>query len=164
MKKVSLLICLSLSMGMIMNSTIVQGSVVEQTNQVIENTEVTTAKDMELIPEEWESDLSKEADFSGFDQLITSLISLCDGSALSVWRQNVDSSAFPQRAMMRDDGLILLMLAAETLGYNTYNARDYAFCTENEVDYETMFSQLIVYFTYIQIYLHKDLPNSLMNF
>ena len=142
MKKVSLLICLSLSMGMIMNSTIVQGSVVEQTNQVIENTEVTTAKDMELIPEEWESDLSKEADFSGFDQLITSLISLCDGSALSVWRQNVDSSAFPQRAMMRDDGLILLMLAAETLGYNTYNARDYAFCTENEVDYETMFSQL----------------------
>lgn len=41
--------------------------------------------------------------------------------------------------MHRDDGLVLLMLAAEGLGYNVYNARDYVFCTENQVDYDSLF-------------------------
>ena len=57
---------------------------------------------------------------------------LCDKSALSVLQWNVDSSAFPQRTMRRNDGFILLMLTAEALGYN---AREYGFCTENLVKY-----------------------------
>ena len=90
---------------------------------------------MGLIPQEWEKDLSLEADFMGFYQLMASLVMLCDEAALPVLQQNVDASAFPQRTMRRDDGLILLMLTAEALGYNCYNAREYGFCTENLVKY-----------------------------
>lgn len=54
----------------------------------------------------------------------------------------MDSAAFPQRNMLRDDALVLLMLAAEALGYNVYNAREYGFCTENYVDYDLLFPQL----------------------
>ena len=107
-----------------------------------EKAETARARDLGLLPDEWESNLSDEADFTGFDKLITSLILLCDEKALPYWQQNVDSSAFPQRTMLRDDGLVLLMLAAETLGYNTYNARAYGFCTENFVDYDSIFSQI----------------------
>lgn len=100
------------------------------------------AQELGLTPADWKDDLQKEADFAGFDQLITSLVTLCDGSALSVWRKKVNAAAFPQRNMRRDDGLVLLMLAGEALGYNVYNARNYAFCTENQVDYDAIFSQL----------------------
>lgn len=95
-----------------------------------EKAETVRAREMGLIPQEWEKDLSSEADFTGFYQLMTSLVMLCDESALPVLQQNVDTSAFPQRTMRRDDGLILLMLTAEALGYNCYNAREYGFCTE----------------------------------
>lgn len=116
--------------------TVPTGSVVEEQPETIK------AREMGLIPAEWDGDLSVEADFAGFDQLMASLITRCDESALSIWNENVDTSAFPQRNMRRDDGLVLLMLAAEALGYNTYNAREYGFCTENYVNYDTIFSQI----------------------
>ena len=107
-----------------------------------EQPETIKAREMGLIPAEWDGDLSVEADFTGFNQLMTSLITLCDESALSQWQETVDAAAFPQRTMLRDDALILLMLSAEALGYNVYNARQYGFCTENYVDYDILFSQL----------------------
>ena len=107
-----------------------------------EKVETIKAKELGLIPQNWVKDLSSEADFAGFYQLITSLITLCDESALPVLQRNVDTSAFPQRTMRRDDGLILLMLTAEALGYNCYNAREYEFCTEYLVNYDTIFLQL----------------------
>ena len=107
-----------------------------------EKVETERARELGLIPEEWEKDLSSEADFTGFYQLITSLVTLCDESALPVLQRNVDASAFPQRTMRRDDGLILLMLTAEALGYNCYNAREYAFCTEYLVNYDAIFLQI----------------------
>lgn len=109
---------------------------------VEEQPETIKGREMGLIPAEWDGDLSVEADFAGFNQLMTSLITVCDESALSKWNENVDTSTFPQRNMRRDDGLVLLMLAAEALGYNTYNAREYGFCTENDVNYDTIFSQI----------------------
>ncbi len=115
----------------------------ETTEPVVEEQpETQKAREMGLIPAEWDSDLSVEADFAGFNQLIVSLITLCDESALSIWNETVDTSAFPQRNMQRDDGLVLLMLAAEALGFNCYNAREYGFCTENFVDYDSIFSQI----------------------
>jgi len=107
-----------------------------------EEPEIIKARELGLIPDEWDGDLDAEADFAGFNQLISSFISTCDEAALTVWKENVDESAFPQRSMRRDDALILLLLSAEALGYNYYNARDYAFCTEYMVDYNEIYSQL----------------------
>lgn len=107
-----------------------------------EKAEMVRARELGLIPQEWEKDLSLEADFMGFYQLMASLVMLCDEAALPVLQQNVDASAFPQRTMRRDDGLILLMLTAEALGYNCYNAREYGFCTEYLVNYDLIFLQL----------------------
>lgn len=107
-----------------------------------EQQETIKARELGLIPTEWVDNLSAKADFTGFDQLITSLIMLCDEEALATWQENVDAAAFPQRNMCRDDALIMLLLAAEPLGYTVYNARNYGFCTENSVDYDTVFSQL----------------------
>lgn len=107
-----------------------------------EQAETVKARELGLIPAEWEGDLSADADFAGFDRTMTALIMLCNESALSDWEERVDRTAFPQRSMLRDDGLVLLVLGAEALGYNVYNARNYGFCTENCVDYDAMFSQL----------------------
>ncbi len=107
-----------------------------------EQRETTEARELGIIPEGWEEDLSAQADFAGFDEGVTALIKLWDEAALETWQANVDSSAFPQRGMNRDDGLVLLMLAAEALGCNVYNARDYSFCTEYLVDYDAMYGQL----------------------
>lgn len=107
-----------------------------------ESIEIIKAGELGLIPKDWDDNLLAEADFIGFGQLMASLITLCNESTLSIWNENVDASAFPQRNMLRDDGLVLLMLAAEALGYNTYNAREYGFCTENYVNYDTIFSQI----------------------
>lgn len=113
--------------------------------------EIIKARELGLIPAEWDGDLAAEADFALFNQLITSFIEICDKSALSVWKDNVDETAFPQRAMRRDDALILLLLSAEALGYNYYNAREYAFCTEYIVDYDKMFSQLSIDYPYCAV-------------
>lgn len=121
-----------------------------------ENIETVKAREMGLIPQEWEKDLSSEADFAGFYQLITSLVTLCDESALPVLQRNVDASAFPQRTMQRDDGLILLMLTAEALGYNCYNAREYEFCTEYLVNYDTIFLQLSWDYSYCD--MTREIP------
>jgi len=102
---------------------------------VEEQPETIKAREMGLIPAEWDDNLSVEADFAGFNQLMTSLITVCDESALSIWNENVDTSAFPQRNMRRDDGLVLLMLAAESLGWNVYNAREYEYCTEEQYNF-----------------------------
>ena len=109
---------------------------------VKEQPETVKAQELKLIPAEWAGDLSVEADFAGFDQMITALIMLCDESALSGWRETVDATALPKRNMLRDDALILLMLAAEPLNYTVYNARNFSFCTENQINYDSVFSQL----------------------
>lgn len=111
-------------------------------NTPVTETGTETASELRILPAGWENNLAAEADFAGFYDMLTSLVTLCDRSALSVWQQNVQAAAFPNRTMKRDDGLVLLMLAAEALGYNVYNARDYAFCTENYVNYDLLFSQL----------------------
>lgn len=103
--------------------------------------EVIRAKRLGLIPESWQDDLSREADFEGFDQLVTSFILFCDQSAVPEWQELVDASKYPDRVMRRDDGLLLLFLLSEVLGYNVYNSRDDAFSTEYKVDYDQMFKQ-----------------------
>lgn len=103
-----------------------------------EQRETAEARELGIIPAGWEEELSAQADFAGFDEALAALIKLWDEAALETWQANVDASAFPQRGMNRDDGLVLLMLAAEALGCNVYNARDYSFCTEYLVDYDAM--------------------------
>jgi hypothetical protein len=44
--------------------------------------------------------------------------------------------------MRRDDALVLLLLAAEPLGYTLYNATQYGFCIDRFVSYDFMFSQM----------------------
>ena len=141
------LLCAALIVGTLPCYASAQGELSEET---------AAAGELGLIPGDWESDLLAEADFSGYYQMITSLISLCNDTALPVWQENVDPSAFPSRTMRRDDGLILLMLAAEALGYNCYNAREYGFCTENLVDYDRMFSQLSQDYPYCDT--GRDIP------
>jgi hypothetical protein len=135
--------CQSESADLSESSTSTQTAELDTMEPVVEEqSEIIKAREMGLIPAEWDGDLSVEADFAGFNQLVTSLITLCDESALSRWQETVDTAEFPQRNMLRDDALILLMLSAEALGYNVYNARQYGFCTENDVDYDSLFSQL----------------------
>ncbi len=133
----------------------------EERVPVILNLETEKAMELFEIPADWMADLSVPADFPGFDQMMRSFISLCDVTALDIWREHVDANAYPDRAMRRDDGLVLLMLGAEALGFNVYNARDYAFCTENFVNFDTMASQLSWDYPYcdagreIKMYLHE---------
>ena len=117
-----------------------------------EEPEIIKARELGLIPAEWEGNLAAEADFAGFNQLITSFIKICDEPALTVWKENVDETAFPQSGMHRDDALILLLLSAEALGYNYYNAREYAFCTEYIVDYNEIYTQLSGNYPYCDAY------------
>lgn len=146
----SLLLTVTIVLGMLSGCGNKQDDTIDSTQATTEinspvaeeKIETIRARELGLIPKDWEDNLLEQADFVGFDQLITALIVSSDKDALSIWQENVDSSAFPQRAMLRDDGLVLLMLAAEALNYNVYNAREYGFCTENYVDYEVMFSQL----------------------
>lgn len=114
----------------------------EAEEAVAETAEIAAARDLGLIPDGWEADLTAAADFPSFDGMLARMIELCDGQALSAYRENVDDQAFPQRDMLRDDALIMLLLAAEPLGFTIYNARDFSFCTENLVDYDQMHSQL----------------------
>ena len=57
-----------------------------------EQQETIKARELGLVPAEWVDNLSAEADFTGFDQLITSLIMLCDEAALATWQENVDAA------------------------------------------------------------------------
>lgn len=104
--------------------------------------EIAAARELDLIPAGWEENWNAAADFLAFDEMLTQLIALCNGEALSVYREHVDNQAFPSRDMGRDDALVMLLLAAEPLGFTTYNARQFSFCTENLVDYDQMHSQL----------------------
>jgi hypothetical protein len=56
--------------------------------------ETVKAREMKLIPAAWEEDLSAEADFTGFQELMTSFIQLCDETALSAYQENVNAAAF----------------------------------------------------------------------
>jgi len=105
------------------------------------NLEIREAADLKLIPTDWVGDLSDTANFDGYYEILTRFVSLCDTAALAEWEAAVDPKAFPNRDMNRDDALMMLFLAAEVLGYNKQNARDYGFCTENEFNYDLAFSQ-----------------------
>ena len=83
--------------------------------------EVIRAKRLGLIPESWQDDLSKEADFEGFDQMVQSFILLHNESYLEKWSEYVIADAYPDRMMRRDDGAIMLFLTAMTIGYNYTN-------------------------------------------
>lgn len=83
--------------------------------------EVIRARRLGLIPESWQDDLSKEADFEGFDQMVQSFILLHNESYLEKWSEYVIADAYPDRMMRRDDGIILLFLMAEAIGYNYAN-------------------------------------------
>ena len=96
--------------------------------------EVAEAKTMGIEPDAWESDLSGSADFMSFYDMMSKLISSVDENALTVWTEKVNKDGFPSRSMRRDDALVMIMEAANALGWTTYNARDYGFCIENEVN------------------------------
>lgn len=68
-----------------------------------EQSEIAKAQELGIIPTEWNDDLSANADFAGFHQMMTSLITLCDETALSAWEENVDTAEFPQQTMHGDD-------------------------------------------------------------
>ena len=104
--------------------------------------EVEEAQNMGIIPESWKSDLSGTADFAQFYDIVKNFIAATNESKLSKWTENVNPDAFPSRAMRRDDALVLIMEAADALGWTTYNAREFGFCIENEVNYDQIFSQL----------------------
>ena len=118
--------------------------------------EVAVALELGLVPETWQKNMFAQADFEGFNQLMKALISLCGKDALPVWNAHVFSDAFPSRGMNRDDGVVLLLLGAEALGYNVYNARDYGCCIENYVNYEEMFSQLSWDYPYCDV--EREIP------
>lgn len=80
--------------------------------------------------------------FESCKDLMDNLIQLCGPAALTAWNDSVSADKFPRRDMRRDDGLILLFLAAEALGYDVYNARELSMCTEFDADYQRMFDQL----------------------
>ena len=111
--------------------------------------EVAEAKTMGIEPDSWESDLSGSADFMSFYDMMSKLISSVDENALTVWTEKVNKDGFPSRSMRRDDALVMIMEAANALGWTTYNARDYGFCIENEVNYDQIFSQLSGYYPYL---------------
>lgn len=104
--------------------------------------ELARAEELGFVSASDVADPERAVTFAGFDALLRGLIQYVDASALTRYDELVDAAAFPDRAMLRDDGLILLFLAAEALGYTVYNARDYGFCTENAVDYNAIFAQL----------------------
>jgi len=79
--------------------------------------------------------------FGEYKALLDKLVELCDPAALPAWNDSL-SGAFPKRDPRRDDGLVLLLMAARALGYDVYNARDYIICTEYQVDYDQMDRQM----------------------
>ncbi len=104
--------------------------------------EVDEAHNMGIVSDALLSDLTNSADFPSFYDMVSQFISIVDENALAKWTEKVDRSGFPSRSMRRDDALVLIMEAADALGWTTYNAREYAFCIENEVNYDLIFSQL----------------------
>jgi len=105
--------------------------------------EVLTAQELGLIPSNWASDLTKSASFGGFYTMMVRLIELCDESCADEWEAAIDQKNYPARAMLRDDALVMITIAAEILGYNSYNINgNYGFYLENIIDFEKMFSDL----------------------
>lgn len=80
--------------------------------------------------------------FDDCKALLDNLVTLCDPAAITAWNDSVSAEKFPRRDTRREDGLILLFLAAEALGYDVYNARELSMCTEFDADYQRMFDQL----------------------
>ncbi len=103
--------------------------------------EYARALSLGLVPDGWREDMSAQADFAGFDGVLLRMQELVDPGSGARYRENVFSDSFPDRGMNRDDGLFMLMLAAEAADLNVYNARDMGFCTEYLVDYDRMFDQ-----------------------
>lgn len=85
--------------------------------------EIKSAKELGVLPKAWQKDTSKNADFKTFLDMLTSVIKKCDKSAYATWNKSIDWNKIPKRTMRRDDALVLIMLAADALGYTTYNAR-----------------------------------------
>lgn len=123
----------------------------------IKSAEITKAKELGILPVEWEADFSKEADFDTFYQMMTEFITLCDENALDGWNKKIDRDAFPERSMYRDDALILLLMAAEELEYTVNNATEYVFCTQHSVDYDAMLRQFSWSYAYCDINREVDL-------
>ena len=113
---------------------------IEDIQQSSRDSEIAAARELGFIPEEW-SDLSTTADFLGFYKMINAFITLTDKSAISRLEEIVWADSFPKRGMRREDALVLLMLTAEAVGYDRYNARSLGLCTEYMVDYEAINSQ-----------------------
>lgn len=104
--------------------------------------EVAEAQSMGIVPDAWGSEWGGSADFASFYDMVNKLIATVDENALVSWTDKVGRDGFPSRPMRRDDALVLIMEAADALGWTKYNARDYGFCIENDVDYDLLFSQL----------------------
>lgn len=107
----------------------------------VDTPEIAAARELGFIPEPW-TDLSATADFDGFYDMLKSFVAVADESALLQLEKSIWPDSFPTRDMLRDDALVLLMLAAETVGYDVYNARDLGCCTEYLVNYDSIISEL----------------------
>lgn len=85
--KVKRIICLLLSIVMVFGMlTGCRGDAAVTTESssepiVEEYSEIAKAQELGIIPAEWDEDLSVPADFAGFHQMMTSLITLCDETA-----------------------------------------------------------------------------------
>lgn len=111
--------------------------------------ELQAAMSLGLLPETWTGSLDEPVSFSDYKQLLDSLIRLCGTTPQQDdWAAAVDVSRFPERETLRSDGLVLLMVAADVLGYTVSNARDHVFSTESRVDYGRMFRQCSQDFSY----------------
>ena len=128
--------------------------------------EIKSAKELGVLPKAWQKDTSKNADFKTFLDMLTRVVKKCDKSAYATWNKSIDWNKIPKRTMRREDALVLIMLAAEALGYTTYNARSCDFCIENDVNYDKIFQQLSWSYPYckneerqILLYFNKNNPD-----
>ncbi len=99
--------------------------------------ELLTAQELNLIPASWTSDIKKSASFGGFYTMMLNIVKLCDESCADKFSSAINSMNYPARNMLRDDAIVMITLAAEILGYNSYNTKgDYGFYIESLVYFE----------------------------
>ena len=113
--------------------------------------ELETAEELGIIPDGWMDGLDTPADFAGCSEMLKSFIATEDVSLVTQYTNIVDETAFPERDMLRDDGLYLLEAASEALCWNVCNARDLGICVETADSVANkMFDQLSWDYPYIR--------------
>lgn len=123
-------------------ATVTPETATEPTIIAENNKETQKAKELNLIPADWSENMTAKADFAGYYEMLKNLVICCNASAIPEFEKKINTAEFPNREINRDDALMMLMLTAEALEYNKQNARQYGFCTENEMNFDKAHSQL----------------------